>query len=1214
MRQVTAREKVPAAALMVCLSVAPAWAQVRGRVLVDGRPAAGASVAARPFESRFEEARREARDDDPPATLATVATAADGTFTLSLPAPAKGAAPHPPLRLWVTAANAPTTVVARVVGADESADVGDIDLEPGQELSGRVVDVRGAPVEGARVWLDRRRDRKSQDGDWPVAVTRTDAKGAFRFRNAQPDSNRVTAVAPGRGIATRAGLSAGALSSPLVLAPGGSLDVSVKRAGTRAAAAGALVRVEGPGAAARWIETDALGRARLEGVPAGGGLRVVALAPDGAAAATATAGAPLTLVLAPPGALHGHVVDARTRAPLAGRRLLADGDEGRGTTVSAADGTYAIAGLPTGSYELRVDDERAAPYVQRDLRVTAGARLAHDVALAPAAALRGQVVDERGRPVAGAQVTALRPSAEPPGPFGPPRLDSVGGSRSGADGGFVLPRLSPGSEHTLVVLHPDLLPAVLSPPPAGADGAAPPLRVVLRSGLALRGRVRDASGRPIAAAKVFLDREDDATGSPWHRPPFEVDRATRKEPAQTGADGRFEARGLAAGRYSLHVRAQGWADERLDHVRVDDEAGAPLDLELRRGATLRGFVRDTLGEPQAGRSPVARESGDHAPDQFWERWQRASEPTGPDGAFTIEGLVPGVSYDVSLTPQGEAPLTGVAAPAEGLELLTRRALRVSGTVSDADSGAPLTDFELAYSPAAAHPVTSLGATRRLPGQFEAMHADDGRFVLDGIPPGTWNLEGRAPGYQPARLALAPMDEGQDPAPVELRLSRGVALAGRVLSASDAQPIVGASLRLDPIKVSSTGVRVMARGDGLDTQTDADGRFRITGLGPGRYTVTASHPDFTAADDELTLEGGGREGFELRLGRGATLAGVALASGLPVADAIVTLVGGPSPAEHRFASWESRRRTATTDPDGRFRFSGLAKGSYGISARSATRSSAPVKLDLGEGEARANLRLELHPGATLRGRVTGLEPELLGQVRVSAWTRSNWSGAARSEDGAFTLEGVPAGEVSLSAQAGDPRQGLRSANAQVTVPESLGVIDVEIAFQPGLRLEGRVTRAGAPVPHALVSAHAAPLREPGGMTTVVTDDAGAFILMDLRPGTYSLNVMGTQGHAHRRVELPAPGPVVIELPTGRLAGVVVDADTRRPVVEAAVSLATSEGVQVALRTDSAGRFLADSLPSQPLRLRVEHAGYAAYEAPVTPDEGQDVRVELRPAPR
>ncbi len=54
--------------------------EIRGRVLVDGKPAAGVAVAVLPFEDGFEEARREARREGQPQPLAAATTRADGTL------------------------------------------------------------------------------------------------------------------------------------------------------------------------------------------------------------------------------------------------------------------------------------------------------------------------------------------------------------------------------------------------------------------------------------------------------------------------------------------------------------------------------------------------------------------------------------------------------------------------------------------------------------------------------------------------------------------------------------------------------------------------------------------------------------------------------------------------------------------------------------------------------------------------------------------------------------------------------------------------------------------------------------------------------------------------------------------------------------------------------------------------------------------------------
>src|SRR5512143_382050 len=55
--------------------------EIRGRVLVDGKPAAGVVVSVLPFEDGLAAARREARREEP-APLASAPTRADGAFSI----------------------------------------------------------------------------------------------------------------------------------------------------------------------------------------------------------------------------------------------------------------------------------------------------------------------------------------------------------------------------------------------------------------------------------------------------------------------------------------------------------------------------------------------------------------------------------------------------------------------------------------------------------------------------------------------------------------------------------------------------------------------------------------------------------------------------------------------------------------------------------------------------------------------------------------------------------------------------------------------------------------------------------------------------------------------------------------------------------------------------------------------------------------------------
>ena len=81
--------------------------------------------------------------------------------------------------------SAPSRSAAFEVSNDGEAPVVEIDLEPGVELAGTVVDPSGQPVTGASVHLEGHLDH---------ATTITDASGQFRFENLAPGSDAIVAA------------------------------------------------------------------------------------------------------------------------------------------------------------------------------------------------------------------------------------------------------------------------------------------------------------------------------------------------------------------------------------------------------------------------------------------------------------------------------------------------------------------------------------------------------------------------------------------------------------------------------------------------------------------------------------------------------------------------------------------------------------------------------------------------------------------------------------------------------------------------------------------------------------------------------------------------------------------------------------------------------------------------------------------------------------
>ena len=267
--------------------------------------------------------------------------------------------------------------------------------------------------------------------------------------------------------------------------------------------------------------------------------------------------------------------------------------------------------------------------------------------------------------------------------------------KTAKDGTFKLDRLPPGDHQELVVRHDAHETAVVGGLKLGPGSTRAGLTIVLPQGLALEGIVRDDQGHPLSGASVGLSRNPGFGGGPGRRGPPALLAAgpERRRDVQTAADGRFQFKGLTAGDWTLSVSKTGFAREVVDPVKITDKA-APLDVALKPGVAIRGFVRDRSGEGVAGyRVTVGGGFGRRrGPNP-------QMDPTGPDGAFSIDGLDEGVAYDVVAIPERGPSLTkrNVAAPTDDVVLTVADRGTVLGTVTDAD-GKPVTEFVVSYGP------------------------------------------------------------------------------------------------------------------------------------------------------------------------------------------------------------------------------------------------------------------------------------------------------------------------------------------------------------------------------------------------------------------------------------------------------------------------------------------------------------------------------------
>lgn len=1208
--------------------------EVRGYLFRDGRPAAGLAVVAVPYETAFDEARREAKGLAAATRIAETISSVDGAFRLVVET-AQGRAPSE-FRVEVRGEGIVPLRSSSIFSSSESEVVDEVSVTAGGAISGVVLDPDGAPVAGIEVRL-----RPGGGGgpfgesDFVPAESRskTGDDGSFHFAGASPSGNDVIVLAERAAPAGVKSVPAGPLRRPIVLQAGATVAVHLLRSDGRGPARTALVRAEGAGARGRWAEADENGNATVAFPAPGSRSRLVADAGNEGYAdrpfppRLPEMGHALVVRLGAPAGIAGRVVDASGRA--VSRVKVAALQQGVAWVVrSGPDGRYRMAPVLPGMFRLTADDPRFILAVKAGIAVGVAETRKVDIVLTPGAVLAGRVVDQRGDPVAGA-VGTLAPATVRG--FGSLvrglRRAGAPAFRTKSDGTFVGRRLAPGGNLRLTVTQDDFEPETIGGIVLQAGGRKEGVQVVLTRGLRLAGVVVGRDGSPVAAASVQAIRPPGPGGvfvaggprggrGPAVRAPG---GAPPREPASTSADGQFLVAGLSAGDWSLRVNRPGFATVTAGPFKVVDGQEEPYaEIVLEPGASISGRAVRTGGEPVPDVMLVATRGGGGG--------QAATATTGPDGEFRIDGLVPGAIYALrALTGHAEEK-QGIRAGADGVEITIGGSGTIRGTVLDASSGRPVPEFEVTWGAErggfGGQVLRRVTAGRVGGADADAVASEDGSFTLENVATGTWTVRAKAKGFTEGRASGVVVEEGGTRERVEVRLPRGGNLKGRVTDASSGRAVPEATVSAAPAEGGGGGAagRAIAAsiGASLDdgNATDADGRFEIADIAPGRYRVTVQHADFTDGIQmaEVTEKGGS---VEVRLSRGGGIGGVVVsASNQPLPGVDVSLSASGDGGGFLGGGGQS----TTSDGSGRFLFDHVSAGRYRVSAGYRGTNAPPVDCVLQGAESMKDLVLSIGAGATINGTITGLPQSLQSSVFVTAAGPGGWSGSARSTDaGTFTLEGAPVGAIALSAIAGDQAWGTRRATAEVAVAEGQAVVPAEIPFPSGSALSGRVTRGGQGIGGAMVSASPRASGRSAG-ASVRTDDSGAFRLEALEDGAYTLNVSpgpsGTFNPRSESVNVSGETTKDIVVPTGFLSGSVVEAGSRQPLEGATLGLssdsgAASGGGRGGATSDSSGNFRVENVDPGSWTVATRRSGYQADRRTVQvgPDGTEGLVVEL-----
>ncbi|MCB9872220.1 MAG: carboxypeptidase regulatory-like domain-containing protein [Planctomycetes bacterium] len=728
----------------------------------------------------------------------------------------------------------------------------------------------------------------------------------------------------------------------------------------------------------------------------------------------------------------------------------------RGVTTDA-EGRFELDGLTPGAVTLTTRSPKHLPASQK-VELVEGQQV-NDLVITLEAGgfVTGQVLDDQGRPVAGARVTAARVGTLGPG-FRVQGFNPGESTTSDEDGNFQLGGLT-DTATTLRATKEGFARAENTGVSAGQ-------RVALRLQRlgSVTGVLVDERGAPIAGSSVSAFR------SKGQRPMFERGAVT------TDAEGRFTLKGVTPGKNEVVASGAGHLDARTD-VDVRPAETTTIDkLQARSGATLTVTVRDDSGNPVAGaevqvfhvgrpdyafhgalpsgavRREVRRTQRNGADDVVVFGGSRANGTAKTDatGVAVVRGLAAG-SAEVRGTHQSLAIERPVALEIpEGAALTAKLRMVRGGTahfvVVDAENK-PVGGSQLnvigpitgAVDQAPQHPQRTDGAGEvtvgpLLPGAYQAVLEKPRTRDLGGV---AFVTDGDQQRLEDSRVEFTV--KAEQTSEVKLRMPVLTRVTGTVSDRTG--PVKGAEVEL----IADGEIRMPMLG-GRKARTDADGRFHIDGVPSGTYRMHFGRAnaavqdvkdlvlakDLAVHEEHLMLPGGVIEltAVDAAKGYGVEEAKVSLrryrepgarASARPQRVAMIMVQRNDSPGgatgESTLEYSSGGAATVSTDGQGRAVLRDVPAGKFTLTIEHAEYSKFTQTVEILKDQTKQLGKVVLQVGCSIRGRVK-FPAGTTGAMAI-ARVEATLEGGGRPEtkvtqNGSFRFDGLKPGKYTVRA--------------------------------------------------------------------------------------------------------------------------------------------------------------------------------------------------------
>ena len=766
-----------------------------------------------------------------------------------------------------------------------------------------------------------------------------------------------------------------------------------------------------------------------------------------------------------------------------------------GSVISDSNGNYMVPGLPPGSYTVVVS---APNYTTESVSamIANGQTTTVNVTLnEDPGTLTGFVRDTNNVPIPGGSVTVQISTGTG---------IIVATTVTAPDGSYTVPNLAPGN-YTVVAAASNFQAATQGVTISSNTTSNVNFNLAAAPG-SISGIVTNAqTGTPIIGANVQV-RVVDSSGAVI---------AT----VLTDGNGQYVVNGLAPGIYTVVVSEQDYqTNSATVQVISNQTTDGSIALQPDPGQ-ITGTVVDSVGNnPIPGASvSIVNSSGNLITTVL----------TDSNGVFLVQGLAPD-NYTVNvfannfqngmvgaLVSSGQTtPVSVVLFPDPGF---------ITGTVS----------------PLVPNTIVQLRDVNNL--LIDSVVANqDGTFSFNNLTPGTYTVLASAPNYSTAQSGVTVL--ASQTSTVDMTLVPNPGSVSGIVIDNLGNPIVNATFQI----FDQNNILI---GSGF---TDSSGQYIVGNLPSGSFNVVVNSPGF------------GQVITGINLGVGENLTGVNITlipnpgningqitnftTGDVISGATVVIIEGIS---------QIPVATTTTSAFGNYSVSGLAPGSYIVSASKMNFTTEQIgAIVISNSATRADLALGENPG-TISGNVedTNGNPITGNGIQISVFNENNVLVVSflANSDGTYSVSSLAPGTYFITASA--PNYSSSTVSAIVQSNQTTTVTNVLAADPVTLTVQVVIENTATPIEGSTVTIRhsnniviANGITDINGLVTFSSLPAGTLnITADASPfGTDTQSVIGGPGDILFSVLSLAPNP-------GQIQGFVSNLESGEAIPNAVIQL-------------------------------------------------------------